>query len=68
MLKMFKTPVTQTIRPRSDLIAINKIDNHKKIAKVSERFYWSRQKVSDQSRSQISHELSFEHAQKTGRN
>ena len=44
-----------------------KTDNHREVSKVSERFYWSRQNVSDRSPDQIGRELSFEHAQKTDR-
>ena len=48
-------------------ICNQKIDNRKEVSKVSERFYWSRQKVSDRSQNQVGRELSFEHLQKTGR-
>ena len=54
------------MRPQCDLIAL-KNDNRKEVTKVSERFYSSRRKISECSRNQISRELYFEHAQKTGR-
>ena len=53
---------------KCDLFATKNIDNHKKVSKVSERFYWSRHNVSDRSPNQIDrHGSYFEHDQKTDR-
>ena len=67
--------MAQSLKPRShiacdcDAIALwpKKTDNRREVSKVSERFYWSRQQVSDGLPDQTGHKLSFEHVQKTDR-
>ena len=66
---------SERFKPRShipcdcDVIALRpkKMDNRREVSKVSERFNWSRQKISDRLPDQIGCELSFEHAQNTDR-
>ena len=43
--------------PWCDLIAIKRLDNRKEVAKVSERFYWGRNKVPELLQNQMSLEL-----------
>ena len=64
---LYKAPLPQGLRPRHDLAAAKKIDNHREVAQVVARFYKGGSKVSDLSPYKTSCGQSFEHEQKTSR-